>query len=132
VPAPPDQDPMNERDPHPRRRPSVERSGGPSLDGPHAPLLDSAPAQTSEKALGSLTVAATMGELAPDRDHPVVGDERIERLARAAAEDAPSSRAAELQYEWRRNSLLRERELFNRDRRMAAERRARLKEQAAV
>jgi hypothetical protein len=49
-----------------------------------------------------------------------MADETIEQLAREAAEDAPTERAAQLQYQWRKDHLVRELDRFSRDRQLVA------------
>jgi len=121
-----------------RRRPSriMEKpldntnptDASPQVDGVEAALIASVRSDAVVTAVGT----SALGGKPPEDDSgrkseeiEAMADETIERLAREAADEAPTPRAAQLQYEWRKAELTEERDWLRRDRELVAARRAR-------
>ena len=113
-----------------RRRPSriMEKpldntnptDASPQVDGVEAALIASVRSDAVVTAVGTSALGGK-----PPEEIEAMADETIERLAREAADEAPTPRAAQLQYEWRKAELTEERDWLRRDRELVAARRAR-------
>jgi hypothetical protein len=84
-------------------------------DGPRGEIDSAAP------AIGALAIEAIDAGQTPGEQQPVP-DERIEQLARAAAQGATTGPEADIRYEYRKRALLRKKALLERDRRLVVAR----------